>query len=218
MDRIALLKKGISLLGLPVEESIIEKMIVYINEITLWNSGPGKNKPGVRLLGGGSQEIIIQHTLDSLAGLEVFRRYTPGTIADIGSGAGFPGIPLSFFLKDSKITLVERSGRKAAFLRSAAAVLSQGNVNVLEADFKGIKKQYDAVTFRAFGKLDEICPDIFPLLHPRGKIFAYKGTSESADKECENLRNCCGGELEVRIYPLEVPFLKEERHLILIQK
>lgn len=210
------LKKGLSLLCIPWDENTIEGFKAYIKEIMLWNSGPGKGKPGIRLLGGNSPGEITGHILDSLSAYSLIRDFNLGSLADIGSGAGFPGLVLSLLFPDSLITLIERSGRKAAFLRSAAAVLGSKNVRVLEADLKTVKQKYDAAVFRALGKVSEFYSLVMPLLNPGGRIIAYKGTKASAEMECEELlkRGYTKGKIE--IYPLKVPFSNEERNVMII--
>ncbi len=107
------------------------------------------------------------HIADSLAGLELAELRTPGVVADIGSGAGFPGLVLALARPESRVVLVESVGKKAEFLREAAEELSAGNVEVVtgraEAWPAGIGA-CDVVTARALARLDILLEYAAPLL------------------------------------------------------
>ena len=107
----------------------------YIEEIELFNQAYGLVKVKDR------DELIVKHILDSLAPLELITQLLkkstcislePWQIADVGSGAGFPGIPLAAHLPSAEFTLIERMGRRAGFLRNCIAVLGLSNVQVEE--------------------------------------------------------------------------------------
>ena len=145
-------------------------------------------------------------------------------IADIGSGAGLPGIPLAICMPHAEFTLVERMGRRAGFLRNAIAVLSLSNVIVEEKDLFELAchlpetKRFDLAVFRAFKPLEPaLLKGIFRLLKPGGTIAAYKGRRKSAEEEMAQLEKPGRESLNREIIPLEVPFLNEERHLLLIK-
>ena len=203
-----LLAEGIRRLDLHASETQIELLNRYLDEIERWNRR-------MNLVRANREELIVRHVLDSLAGLpHILRLKNRGTCADIGSGAGLPGIPLSLFMPDSNFALVERSGKRAQFLRSCSALLNLRNVTIIECNLRELKDIFEVVIFRAFTKLnDRRMSFIERITCPTGTIVAYKGRYNQILKEV-------GGKEQryedLRIVPLEVPFLRAERHLLLI--
>jgi 16S rRNA (guanine527-N7)-methyltransferase len=210
-----LLKEGLGKLGLEESESRIFPLLErYVEEIELFNPAYGLVKVNDR------RELIVKHILDSLAPLKVIRNLFQSCasykVADVGSGAGLPGIPLAVCLPNAAFTLVERMGRRAGFLRDAVAVLGLPNVTVEEAEMEKIalagENRFDLVVFRAFKPLDSaILKGLFAILKPSGFLAAYKGRRQAIEEEMSGLQN-----LSWEAITLEVPFLAEERHLVLI--
>jgi len=220
--RDSLLEEGLIKLGLDV--MLIQPQLArYVEEIELFNQAYGLVKVSNR------RELIVKHVLDSLAPLSVMRNLLETSagpegnsavrrIADAGSGAGLPGIPLAICMPGAVFTLIERMGRRAGFLRDAVAVLALKNVLVKEAEMEKIKlspeERFNLIVFRAFKPLEPaIIKGLFSLLAPEGTLAAYKGRRKSIEEEMIFLKNKAAWE----IIPLEVPFLEEERHLVLIR-
>jgi 16S rRNA (guanine527-N7)-methyltransferase len=212
-----LLKEGLGKLGLEESDSRILPLLErYVEEIELFNPAYGLVKVKDR------RELIVKHILDSLAPLNIIRSLSKNSeslkIADVGSGAGLPGIPLAVCLPDAAFTLIERMGRRAGFLRDAVAVLGLPNVTVEEAEMEkiamAIENHFDLIVFRAFKPLDgAILKGLLALLKPSGFLAAYKGRRQAIEEEMSGLQN-----LPWEAIPLEVPFLEEERHLVLIKQ
>jgi len=212
-----LLAEGLVKLGIEESDGCILRLLErYIEEIELFNPAYGLVKVKDR------RELIVKHILDSLAPLKGKRDFFGGRdslkIADVGSGAGLPGIPLAICLPNAVFTLIERMGRRAGFLRDAVAVLGLPNVTVKEADMDELTlaadDRYDIIVFRAFKPLDSaILKGLFALLKPTGLLAAYKGRRQAIEEEMSGLQN-----LAWDVVPLEVPFLEEERHLVLIKQ
>ena len=219
----ALLSEGLVKLGLEENEgrtlSLLER---YVEEIELFNPAYGLVKVSDR------KELIIKHILDSLAPLSVIRNLLKDSasfkIADVGSGAGLPGIPLALCLPNAAFTLIERMGRRAGFLRDVVAVLGLSNVTVEESEMEKLAlaakdrtdftECFDLIVFRAFKPLDAaILKGLFALLKPSGFLAAYKGRSQAIEEEMSGLQK-----LSREVVPLDVPFLAEERHLVLIRQ
>jgi 16S rRNA (guanine527-N7)-methyltransferase len=214
-----LLEEGLIKLGLP-QDHIHAVLIKYIEEIELFNPAYGLVKVQDR------KELIVKHIFDSLAPLSIFSTLPNKTIADVGSGAGLPGIPLAVCMPNAEFTLIERMGRRAGFLRNVIAVLGLSNIKIDEAEMEKLSgaEVFDLIVFRAFRPLN---PDIFKglkrLLAPGGFIAAYKGRRLSIEEEmkqvmCNLPARGNSGSLSWEVFPLEVPFLKEERHLLLIKQ
>ena len=212
----SLLTEGLLKLGIDGEEGgpIHSKLMRYIEEIELFNPAYGLVKVRDR------QELIVKHILDSIAPLGVIRRLLGGKChaADVGSGAGLPGIPLAICMGGAEFTLIERMGRRAGFLRNAITVLGLTNARVEEAEMEKVllKPGFDLIVFRAFKPLGgEILKALLRLLAPGGTLAAYKGRRQAVDEEIGGI--VFPEEVSRReIIPLEVPFLNEERNLLLI--
>jgi len=213
----ALLKEGLDKLGFNESEGRVLPLLErYIEEIELFNPAYGLVKVKDR------RELIVKHILDSLAPLKIkrdlFESRESLKIADVGSGAGLPGIPLAVCLPHAAFTLVERMGRRAGFLRNAVAALGLPNVTIEEADMDELALAaddlFDLIVFRAFKPLGgAILKGLFALLKPKGLLAAYKGRRQAIEEEMSGLQN-----LAWEVVPLEVPFLKEERHMVLIKQ
>ena len=214
-----ILLRGAGELGLPVDAAAEEQIAVYIRELEKWNPVFGfVGNRGTESSEAARKTLIVRHILDSLAGLAPLGRLRdPGfSLADIGSGAGLPGIPLAIFLPETPVTLVEPSPRKCAFLRCAAALLGLGHVKVFEGELAIVREKFDAVVFRAFRPLDKrILKKLILITTPRGIIAAYKGKTEKTLTEIAAAREMG---LSADTIPLGVPFLGEERQLLIISR
>lgn len=120
------------------------------------------------------------HVVDSLTGLEVGELASARRIADIGSGAGFPGLVLAVALPDSQLDLIESIGRKCEFIQRAIDTAAIPNANVLNARSEALasgsqRESYDAVTARAVGRLSTLAELASPLLRDGGVLTAWKG-------------------------------------------
>jgi 16S rRNA (guanine527-N7)-methyltransferase len=127
------------------------------------------------------------HVDDSLTGLEVAELGAASRIADVGSGAGFPGLVLAVALPAAQVDLIESVGRKCEFMRRAIAAAGISNATVLntrseELAADGGRDAYEAVTARAVGRLSTLAELASPLLRPDGVLVAWKGKRE-ADEE-----------------------------------
>jgi 16S rRNA (guanine527-N7)-methyltransferase len=195
-------------------EGLVSLLYEYIDEIELFNEAYG-------LVGFHSrEELIIRHILDSLAPLGIICRLlgeAPAqTLADLGSGAGLPGIPLAIALPSVKVTLIERMGKRAGFLRNTLAVLGLKNVELEEKEVeKALPCRFGIISSRAFAPLDSrTIKQMFRLLVPGGIITAYKGKKEKARAE----KNAVPDQnLDWTLIPCPVPFLEEERHLAVVK-
>ena len=131
----------------------------------------------------------------------------------MGSGAGFPGIPLAIALPDVGFTLLERSAKKCAFLENCRALLALANVRVLQADLAGAAGRFDVVTFRAVAPLDRFLADLARSGISWRWVAAYKGRRDRIDAELAALGPAARG---AEVLRLPVPFVDEERHLVII--
>jgi 16S rRNA (guanine527-N7)-methyltransferase len=127
------------------------------------------------------------HVADSLTGLEVVELREAGRIADVGAGAGFPGLALAVALPRARVDLIESVGRKCAFMTHAAEQAGIANATVLNtrsedwASGEG-REAYDVVTARAVGRLSTLAELASPLLKPNGVLVAWKGKRDEDEE------------------------------------
>ena len=206
-DAAQLLAEGLGRLGIDCPGERLEALERYRLELELWNRRYGF----VKAEGG---QLVVRHFLDSLAGLPAIAAIRPRrTVLDVGSGAGFPGLVLALFLPDSSFALLERSARKAAFLGNVVVLLGLRNARVMQQELRGLEERFDLVTFRAFAPLARELPQLRRVLAPGGHIAAYKGRRERIDAELAEAGLASG---QAQVLPLEVPFLREPRHLVVV--
>ncbi|MCL2044553.1 MAG: 16S rRNA (guanine(527)-N(7))-methyltransferase RsmG [Treponema sp.] len=205
----------------PRHDAIITLLEQYITRIEIFN-------PALKLVGTNDRrDLIVKHILDSLSPLGIIACQNKGLhIADIGSGAGFPGIPLAIALPDIQFTLIERKNRRAVFLRNTREALVAGgcnglsNVTVEEAEMEKVKPgRFSLVTFRALCPLDrKIYKKLSRLCTDGGVLAAYKGRRQKTEDEITALEKVLpfvAGRW--KLLPCPVPMLDEERHLLLIK-
>lgn len=163
------------------------------------------------------------HVADSLTGLEVPELREAERIADIGAGAGFPGLVLAVALPDAQVDLIESVGRKCEFMRRATEAAGIANASVLNtrsedwAAGEG-REAYDAVTARAVGRLSTLAELASPLLKPNSVLAAWKG---KRDEDEENQLQSAAEALAMRpesILDVGDRAGSEHRHLHVIRK
>ena len=155
------------------------------------------------------EEILQRHILDSLSCLLFLPLYEASRVADIGSGGGLPGIPLAVMLPGAEVTLLEATGKKAAFLRYASEELGLANVWVVNARVEESGREevhraaYDACTVRALARLSVVAEYCLPLLRPGGTVVAMKGRLDAeeryeGERALAELGGRVRGEMQVR--------------------
>jgi 16S rRNA (guanine527-N7)-methyltransferase len=128
------------------------------------------------------------HVADSLTGLEVPELASARQVADVGAGAGFPGIALAVALPEAQIDLIESVTRKCAFMRRAIAEAGIANATVLDTRSEDLaaaagRESYDVVTARAVGRLSTLAELASPLLKPDGVLIAWKGKRDQEEED-----------------------------------
>jgi len=163
------------------------------------------------------------HVADSLTGLEVPELREARRIADVGAGAGFPGLVLAVALPEAQVDLVESVGRKCEFIRRAAEAAEIDNARVLNLRSEDLaaaegRESYEAVTARAVGRLSTLAELASPLLEPNGVLIAWKGKRDTGEEE--QLRNAAASLAMEPEAVLEVGDRagSEHRHLHVVRK
>lgn len=195
----AALDRGLGDLALGLPAGARERLLDYMALLVKWNRT--YNLTAIR----DPLAMVAHHLLDSLAVAPHLPLRAGGCLADAGSGAGLPGIPLAIVRPDWRVALAEASQKKAAFLRQAAIELKLSNVEVHEGRVEAWRPQplFDVVISRAFAALADFIVACRHLLAPAGVLAAMTGTAPSALKE------------DCRLIPLRVPQLDAQRHLVL---
>lgn len=159
-------------LGLTIRESQAEQLMLYLAHLIEWN----KTINLTAII--DPKEIIIKHFVDSLVALVSTNFPQSGLVLDVGSGGGFPGIPLKIMRSDMRLVLVEPVQKKTSFLNSVIGLLRLQNVSA----FNGTIEQYikrpahdivDMIVVRAL-KFEEIRKHISVLLTSRGRVVLYR--------------------------------------------
>jgi 16S rRNA (guanine527-N7)-methyltransferase len=159
----------------PLADSQLDAIQAYIDLLLLWNAK--LNLTAIR----DPEEIVIRHFGESLfAARQLFPAADPhSTAIDVGSGAGFPGLPLKLWCPSLNLTLIESNQRKATFLREVVRTLNLNSVSILSERAERISLRADLVTFRAVEHFERILSIAFNLVKPGGRIAALIGGAQS---------------------------------------
>ncbi len=207
-----------ALLGIQLTPAQINALSIYEQELLKWNERI--NLTAIR----DPQQIRIKHFLDSLTCMCVMRDTPVERVIDIGTGAGFPGLPLKIINPNIQLTLVESVGKKADFCRHLAGLLKLDNTQVLQdraevvGHMSAHRQQYDWALARAVAVLPVLVEYLLPLVRVGGAILAMKGESAPVEAhESEHATRLLGGHLR-KLVPITLPSVVEERYLIVIDK
>lgn len=161
------LYKFLELKNIYAPEAILPKAEIYRDLVLDWNKRFNLVSTNDR------DKIITRHFIDSLSPLDILPE--KGDLIDIGSGAGFPGIPLAIARPSMSITLLESVHKKALFLREAISQMQIQNISIIEARLEYLISDinYDFVTLRALPRWEKLLKKIRRLLAPSGKIIYY---------------------------------------------
>lgn len=165
--------------------------------------------------------ILYKHFFDSAAGEFLFGE--GANVVEIGSGGGFPSIPLKIVRDDLKFTLIESTAKKCRFLESVVDSLSLNCVQVLNiraeegAHDKNLREKFDFAVARAVAQLNTLCEYCLPFVAVGGKFIAYKGDNAEEIKDAENAIATLGGQIE-EIIDYSLPEDFGRRKLIVIKK
>jgi 16S rRNA (guanine527-N7)-methyltransferase len=207
-----------SLLGIQLTTFQLSALEQYQQELLQWNAR--FNLTAIR----DPEQVQVKHFLDSLTCLIVMRDAPVRRIIDIGTGAGFPGIPLKLIIPEMQLTLVESVGKKADFCRHMIQKLGLQNVEVIQeraealGQMQAYRQQFDWAIARAVAEMPVLAEYLLPLVRIGGAMLAMKGESAPAETHAaEHATRLLGGRIR-KLVPIVLPGVVEERYLVVIDK
>ncbi len=207
-----------NLLGIRISARQLAAFERYEQELLEWNAR--FNLTAIREPEG----IRTKHFLDSLTCTLAWRENPPASLIDIGTGAGFPGVPLKIIQPSLQLSLVESVGKKAEFCRHVAATLGMDRVDVVQARAEEVgqmpkhREQYDWAAARAVASLPILVEYLLPLVKVGGAVLAQKGASGVAEAHAsEKAIRLLGGRMR-QVIKVDLPGVAEERYLVVIDK
>lgn len=217
-----LIFSGAEAFGIHLDQEKIDRFVIHARELVKWNQ-----KVNLTAI-TNPREIAVKHFIDSLAPASLIRTST--SLLDIGSGGGFPGIPLKISLPSLSVTLIDASRKKVSFLKHMIRILGMNNTEAHHTRAEDFSKNgtlfnsFDVIITRALSSLDMVFSSASPLLVKGGKIIAMKGKSfldvDALDSVKNDLlkmveENKNHFTLTVKKYTL--PYLTSERCLVVFE-
>ncbi len=217
---------GTTALGIPLSREQVEQFRVFAALLEEWNQK--MNLTAIT----ESVEVQKKHFLDCLVGMPLVAEELGATLppkrtlacVDIGTGAGFPGLPLKIAWPNLKLTLVDGTAKKIRFLEEVVKELALKNVTLVQGRAEELGRsrhfrgQFDLATARAVARMNTLTEYVLPFVRLGGLAVIYKGPNAAEEfMEARNAIELLGGET-VRFSPVSVPMLDEERRVLLIKK
>jgi 16S rRNA (guanine527-N7)-methyltransferase len=214
-----LIARGAGELGVEITGPQLENLACHANELIKWNKKINLTRISDPV------EMAIKHYVDSLACVA----YMPAgaDILDIGTGGGFPGVPVAVAAQPGSILMIDSVGKKISFLQHALRLMGLKNADARHIRAQELKEQagygefFDRVICRALTGIDQIIELAFPLLKAGGTVVALKGRVARTEQECRRLAEKGGGAFgreSIRMVTYRLPVLNEERSMVLIRK
>jgi 16S rRNA (guanine527-N7)-methyltransferase len=222
----SLLTAGCAQLGMALDTGQQAQFEQYYHQLVAWNER--LNLTTIT----GYEDVQVKHFLDSLVSLPVIAEElglqlplgAPLRLVDVGSGAGFPGLPVKIASPLLDVTLMDGTQKKVHFLQEVVAALKLGSIQVVHgrAEELGLKPEhrdrYDLVTARAVAPLNVLVEYLLPLVRPGGLAVVYKGPGAPQEfMEARQAIKLLAADA-VRLAPVEVPYLSEKRFVLLLKK
>jgi len=206
------------LLGISLSPKQLKAFEVYEKELIDWNT-----KFNLTAI-DSPEKIKIKHFLDSLTCLSILGEEDKIKFIDIGTGAGFPGLPLKIIKPDWQATLVDSVGKKTQFCEYITSMLNLENIKVIKSRAEQLghqsefREQYDWALSRAVARLPILVEYLLPLVKVGGKVLAMKGGNAHAEAQnADYAIQLLGGHLS-KLIPFTLPGVVEEHYLVIIDK
>lgn len=213
------LKKGIEALNIDITDEQLAKFDKYISLLIQWNK-----KMNLTAI-VEPEEIIVEHFLDSISIFKVMDIEDHHSIIDVGTGAGFPGIPIKIAKPQVKLVLLDSLKKRTEFLKIVAEELNLNDIEVIHSRAEDLAREenyrenFDLVVSRAVASLNMLAEYCIPFVKVGGYFVSYKGPAaykelQDAGKAIEVL----SGQKEPQIRKVSVPFSQKTHKLVIIQK
>jgi 16S rRNA (guanine527-N7)-methyltransferase len=196
----------------------VTELIKYEKELLEWNQK--FNLTAIR----DAESIRTKHFLDSFSCVLAWRVSPPNQLIDVGTGAGFPGLPIKILYPNLKLTLVESVGKKAIFCQHIVNMLGLEHVEVIQSRAEDLgqdpqyREKYDWAVARAVANLNILSEYLIPLVKVGGIMLAQKGESGPAEAQsAEKTMELLGGKLR-QLLPVNLPGVADDRYLVLVEK
>ncbi len=206
------------LFGVHLTDRQVAALMTFERELLDWNEKI--NLTAVRDADG----IRTKHFLDSFSCVLAWKENPPKRLVDVGTGAGFPGIPLKILYPSMRLTLVESVGKKAAFCRHLVEILKLETVEVITARAEEVgqmpdqREGYDWAVARAVANLPVLAEYLLPLVRIGGTMLAQKGESGPVEtSRADQALKMLGG-LVRQLIPVTLPGVAEGRYLVVVDK
>jgi 16S rRNA (guanine527-N7)-methyltransferase len=207
-----------SLIGLGLNPAQINALDVYAHELAEWNESyslTAIHEP---------EKVRIKHFLDSLSVYLAMRNTAVERVIDVGTGAGFPGLPLKILCPQIQLTLVESVTKKAEFCQHIVDMLGLDHVTIIcqRAEIIGsdlaFREKYDWAIARAVALMPILMEYLLPLVRVGGRVLAMKGESAPVEAHsAEGAMTILGGHLQ-RLIPVTLPSVADRRYLVVVDK
>jgi 16S rRNA (guanine527-N7)-methyltransferase len=191
----------------------------YLTEMLAWN----ENRANLTAI-TEPLDVEMRHFLDSLSVLKVATLRDGAKVIDVGSGAGFPGLPLKILCPGIQLSLLEATGKKTTFLEHMVDLLKLRGVKIVTARAEEAghdpahREMYDFVLARAVAQMPILAEYLLPLCRIGGKCIAMKGVSAAQESgQAEKALRVLGGRL-AKLTPIELPHVAETHYLVEIDK
>jgi 16S rRNA (guanine527-N7)-methyltransferase len=214
----SLINDARSLFNVHLTARQVMALVHYERELLEWNQK--FNLTAIR----DSESIRTKHFLDSYSCVLAWGATPPYRLVDIGTGAGFPGIPLKIIYPNTHVTLVESVGKKAMFCQHVIRVLGLEGIEVVQSRAEDFgqkpehRESYDWAVARAVANMSILSEYLLPLLKVGGHMLAQKGESAHAEAHAaEKAMKLMGGKLK-QLIPVHLPGIPEDRYLVVVDK
>lgn len=212
------LKEYLKINNIELYDDAAKKFELYMDELIEWNKKV--NLTAIR----EPQAIIVKHFYDSMLGMVIPQWTGKGKLLDLGTGAGFPGIPLKIINPDLEVVLVDSLQKRVIFLQNIIEKLCLKNTVAIHGRAEEIgqdqshREKYDWVVSRAVARLPVLAEYCIPLVKKGGRFLAYKGPEGITEyNEGENAIKILGGAIE-GVHTFQLPMDNGERNIIIITK